>query len=351
MTKEMERLAKLPRVLLAQLPTPMYPLKNFSTHINGLEIWIKRDDLTGLAGGGNKTRKLEYLIGDAIQHNADTLVTVGAVQSNHTRQTASAAAKCGLKCALLHCHWTNDAGPVYRSVGNILISSILGAELYLDEKERPIEDEGPLQELTECLRRNGRSPYMIPGGASDHHLGSMGYITCAQEIIRQSKTLKIDFDYIVHCTGSSSTQSGLIAGLAAAGAKTRVIGISDDDEIEIKKARVLRLASAALEYLYSKAIVTSNDVEIHSATSTVYGMANVDIIDSIKLFAQSEGLMADPVYEGKAIRGLIKLAQQNRFEKNSKILLMHLGGTPAIHGYANHFEQINLTPFPRLKNS
>ena len=339
------RLPDLPRAPLVQLPTPIHPLANLGPHLGGPELWIKRDDLTGLAGGGNKSRKLEFLVGDALRSGADTLVTVGAIQSNHTRQTAAAAARCGLQCALLHCAWTRDAGPGYRHVGNILLSNILGAELYLDDRERPIEDKGPLEDLAEHLRRQGRRPYLIPGGASDHPLGSLGYVACAAEITRQSHDQGLHFDYVVHCTGSSSTQSGLVAGFAAMEAGTRVIGVSDDNEVEIKKSRVLRLANATLETLALPQRVRPDDIEIVAATADPYGVANEEVLQGIQLLARSEGIMADPVYEGKAIRGLLKLAGEGRFEPGSRILLMHLGGNPAVHAYADQFPPVEFTRF------
>lgn len=339
------RLPGLPRAPLVQLPTPLHKLTNFGAHLGGPELWIKRDDLTGLAGGGNKSRKLEFLVGDALRSGADTLVTVGAIQSNHTRQTAAAAARCGLQCALLHCAWTRDAGPEYRHVGNILLSNILGAELYLDERERPIEDQRPLEGLVEHLRQQGRKPYPIPGGASEHPLGSMGYVACAAEITRQARDLGIRFDYVVHCTGSGSTQSGLVAGFAALGAGTRVIGVSDDDEIEIKEARVRRLANEVLETLGQPVRVTSGDVEIIAATKDPYGAASQDVYEAIRLLARSEGLAADPVYEGKAVRGLLDLADQGRFEPESRVLLMHLGGSPGLHAYASQFPPVEFKRF------
>lgn len=173
------------RANLALLPTPLHSLENFSKQFPNQEIWIKRDDLTGLEGGGNKTRKLEFLAGDALESGYDMLVTIGAIQSNHTRQTAAAAAKCGMKCALLHFAWTEDAGVHYRAVGNILLSHTMGAELYVDETPRPIEDQGPLEEFCDYLRSLGHHPYLIPGGASEHRLGSLGYINCAAEIMER----------------------------------------------------------------------------------------------------------------------------------------------------------------------
>jgi 1-aminocyclopropane-1-carboxylate deaminase len=338
-------LPEWPRARLAQLPTPIHRLKNFGIQLNGPELWIKRDDLTGLAGGGNKTRKLEFLAGDAIATGADMLVTVGAIQSNHTRQTAAAAACCGLKCALLHCSWTDDPGPGYRNVGNILLSSLLGAELYLDEKKRPIEDQGPLEELANYLREHGHKPYVIPGGASEHRLGSLGYMACAAEIVRQSSAMGITFDYVVHCTGSSSTQSGLVAGFAALGEKTHVIGIADDYETEIKKKRVLQLANDALQEIRLPTRVNMNDIEIIAGDKSPYGVADEQTYATINIFARTEGLIIDPVYEGKAIRGLLELAKQHRFEKDSKILIMHLGGTPAVHAYASQLEPVTFTKF------
>jgi 1-aminocyclopropane-1-carboxylate deaminase len=340
-------LASKPRAELAQLPTPIHRLTNFGRQLSGPELWIKRDDLTGLEGGGNKTRKLEFLVGDAIECGADMLVTAGAIQSNHTRQTAAAAAKCNLKCALLHVGWTHDAGPVYRQVGNILLSSIMGAEMFLDETERPIEDQSPLTEFCDYLRGCGHNPYLIPAGASEHRLGSLGYMACSEEIVLQSQKLDVHFDYIVHCTGSSSTQSGLVAGFAAMGESTRVIGIPDDEETLIKQARVLQLANDSLSELGLAERVTKADIEIIAADKSPYGEAESETFDAIRLLAQTEGLVADPVYEGKALRGLLELAKNDRFEKDSKILFMHLGGTPAVHAYANQFGPINMEPFPK----
>ena len=342
-------LSAWPRIPLAQLPTPIHRLANFAAQVDGIDLWIKRDDLTGLAGGGNKTRKLEFLVGDALREGADTLVTVGAIQSNHTRQTAAAAARTGLRCSLLHCDWTRDAGPLYRETGNILLSSILGADLYADGMERPIEDKGPLDQLADYLRGRGQRPYVIPGGASDHRLGSFGYAACAAEIVAQSASLGIGFDFVVHTTGSSSTQAGLLAGFAALHEQVRVIGIPDDEETSIKRARVLRLANAALAELGCAERIASSQVEIVVGDASPYGVADGRTMDAIRLFARTEGLIADPVYEGKAIRGLLELAKGERFPKGSRVLLLHLGGTPAVHAYANRFGPIDLMalPFPQ----
>jgi len=323
----------------------MQALNNFGALLGGPALWMKRDDLSGLEGGGNKTRKLEYLVGDALHQGADMLVTVGAIQSNHTRQTAAAAAKAGLKCALLHCAWTRDAGPNYRSVGNVLLSHLMGAELYVDETERPIEDQGPLKEFIRRLQSDGHTPYLIPGGGSEHRLGCMGYVNCAAELAKQTSEHGLAFDYLVHCTGSGSTQAGLLAGFAVLGLRTRVIGVSDDDETEIKKSRVLQLANAALHTLGYETRIAAPDVEVIAANDNAYGVADEDIMSGIRQLASKEGLIADPVYEGRAVRGLQRLAELGTFNATDKILLMHLGGSPAIHAYADQFGAVPLRPF------
>lgn len=325
------------RAPLALLPTPIHRLENFGRQLNLPELWIKRDDLTGLEGGGNKTRKLEFLVGDAIESGADMLVTAGAIQSNHTRQTAAASAKSNLKCALLHFGWTEDAGPQYRQTGNILLSKLMGAELFLDEAKRPIEDQSPLLEFAEKLKRSGHKPYLVPAGASEHRLGSFGYMMCAAELVLQSREKDIPIDYVVHCTGSSSTQAGLVAGFAFMGENIKVIGVADDYETDIKRGRVLELANNALAELKTSIRVSADQIEVTSADQSVYGEAEPETFDAIGLLARSEGLVADPVYEGKALRGLQKLAEDGRFEPDSRVLLMHLGGTPAVHAYANQF--------------
>lgn len=340
-----QRLDALPRFPLAQLPTPVQPLMNLSDALGGPELWMKRDDLSGLEGGGNKTRKLEFVVGDALQQGADMLMTVGAIQSNHTRQTAAAAAKANLKCALLHCAWTKDAGPQYREIGNVLLSNLMGATLYVDETVRPIEDQGPLKELMAHLTAQGHTPYHIPGGASEHPLGSMGYINCALELATQMEQLGMQFDYLVHTTGSSSTQAGLLAGFKALGVETHIIGVADDGETQIKTKRVRELANAALQTLGLPEMVTATDVEVIASNEADYGFADDAIKEGIRLMATKEGLIADPVYEGRAIRGVIDLNTAGRFAKDDKVLLMHLGGSPAVHAYAGQFDKVELIPF------
>ena len=342
----LEALDLAPRLRLAQLPTPLHPLARLTERLGGPQLWIKRDDLTGLPGGGNKTRKLEFVVAEALRQGADTLVTVGAVQSNHTRQTAAAAVRAGLRCVLLHNGWAPAPGPAYRSVGNVLLSDMMGAELYFDETPRHIDDPGRIDELMEHLRREGRNPYRIPGGASEHPLGGHGYAACAAEITQQGEALGVRFDAIVHCTGSSSTQSGLLAGLAALESTTRVIGVADDDERDDKGRRVLRLANATLAALGLAQRVGPEQVEVVIADDNPYGVAVPSTLDAIRLLAQTEGLIADPVYEGRAVRGLIDLIAAARFTPEQHVLLMHLGGSPAVHAWAGRLAGRGLQPLP-----
>jgi 1-aminocyclopropane-1-carboxylate deaminase len=345
----LRRLVDVPRVRLACLPTPIQPLARLQAELGGPDLWIKRDDLTGLPGGGNKTRKLEFLVADAVRSHARTLVTCGAVQSNHTRQTAAAAARLGLECVLLHNNWAPAAGAHYRHVGNPMLSALVGATLYYDPTERLIGDEGMLPELVEHLRARGRRPYLIPGGASEHRLGGLGYVVCAGEIAAQQRELGFEFDWIVHCTGSSSTQAGLLAGLSALGSPTRVIGVADDGEAAEKELRVLRLANATLEQLGLPVTVTRDDVRVVVADQNRYGVASPETLEAIRLLARTEGLIADPVYEGKALRGLLDLVDSGALGAGQRVLLLHLGGTPAVHAYAGQLWDGAFESLPRLE--
>jgi 1-aminocyclopropane-1-carboxylate deaminase len=339
---ELQRLVNRPRTRLACLPTPLHPLRRLTAELGGPEIWIKRDDLSGLTGGGNKTRKLEFVVADALEAGATVLVTVGAVQSNHTRQTAAAAAKVGLDCVLLHNNWAPAPGPYYRRVGNVLLSDLLGARLFYDATKRLIGDDGQLEALVEHLRAEGGRPYLIPGGASEHHLGGLGYVVCATEIVAQAHALGLDFDCVVHCTGSGSTQAGLLAGFTALRSQTRVIGVSDDDETAAKARRVLRLANAALDELDLPTTISRTDVKVITADPNAYGVAAPETTAAMRLLARTEGIIADPVYEGKALRGLIELIRGGVLGGGNRVLLLHLGGTPAVHAYADQVWQDSL---------
>lgn len=342
----LDALARAPRLRLAHLPTPIQPLPRLSEHLGGPRLWLKRDDLTGLPGGGNKTRKLEFVVADAVAQGADTLVTVGAVQSNHTRQTAAAAVRAGLRCVLLHNGWAPPPGAAYQVVGNPLLSDLLGAEAYADDTPRHIDDPGRIADLLDYLRAEGRTPYAVPGGASEHPLGGHGYALAAAEIAEQAAAVGVEFDAIVHCTGSSSTQSGLLAGLAALGSATRVIGIADDDERDDKCVRVLELANATLATLGLDQRVTPDRVDVRIADDQPYGVATQPTIDAIRLLARTDGVVADPVYEGRALRGLLDLIRDGTLGPGQDVLLLHLGGTPAVHAWSERLLETGLRPLP-----
>jgi 1-aminocyclopropane-1-carboxylate deaminase len=343
----LQSLTRWPRTRLACLPTPLHPLRRLSAELGGPEIWVKRDDLSGLVGGGNKTRKLEFVVADALEAGATVLVTVGAVQSNHTRQTAAAAARVGLDCVLLHNNWVKPPGAYYQSVGNLLLSDLLGARLYYDAAERAVGDEGELAALVGHLRAAGEIPYVIPVGASEHRLGGFGYVLCAGEIAIQAHELGLEFDYVVHCTGSSSTQAGLLAGFAALRAETRVIGVSDDGETADKVERVLRLANGTSAELGLANGVSRTDVEVVAADPNPYGEAASETIDAIRCLARTEGIVADPVYEGKAMLGLINLITEGVLRSGDRVLFVHLGGTPALHAYAEEIRETSLAVLPQ----
>ena len=247
---------------------------------------------------------------------------------------------------LLHNGWAPPPGPHYRTVGNALLSDLLGAVLYADDTPRHINDPGRIDELVDHLRGEGRTPYLIPGGASDHPLGGHGYAACAAEIETQAAALGVRFDAIVHCTGSSSTQSGLLAGLAALDSTTRVIGVADDDERDDKCVRILRLANATLATLGLPQRVTADEVEVVIADANPYGVASEETLAAIRLLARTEGLIADPVYEGRAIRGVIDLVRAGRFTPGQHVLVMHLGGSPAVHAWAGRLAGAGLRPLP-----
>src|SRR5271155_1243202 len=244
------KLEDFDRFRLAYLPTPMHPLARLSQYLGGPEIWIKRDDCTGLAGGGNKTRKLEYFVADAITRRADTIVTVGGIQSNHTRQTAAAAAIAGMHCELVQRRWVERVDPGYESVGNILLSRILGAAITIVPGSGRVGiSEAAFLAVVQRITREGGKPYAIPAGGSDHSLGGLGYVRCALEILEQCTKADVKFDTIVHASSSGSTQAGLIVGLSRAGADTRVIGIEVNAMADRTHALVCKIARQTAKML------------------------------------------------------------------------------------------------------
>ena len=327
-------LARFPRVRLAHLPTPLEPLPRLSEAL-GVEIWIKRDDCTGLAGGGNKTRKLEFLLGDAFEQGADTLVTQGAVQSNHVRQTAAAAAAHGLKCEIILEERTGSKAVDYTRNGNVLMDRLFGASLRTvpGGTDMVAELETTAAEVT---ARGGR-PYIIPGGGSNA-IGALGYVDCAREIVVQADELDMQIDRIVTATGSAGTHAGLVAGLAVMGADIPVLGIGVRAPKPKQEENVLKLARQTAALLGRPDAVTDQMVVADcDYVGEGYGLVDGAVIEALKLAARTDGIVLDPVYTGKAMKGLIALAKAGRF-KGETVVFLHTGGAQGLFGYQGEIE-------------
>jgi len=322
-------LARFPRVRLAHLPTPLEPAPRLSEAL-GIDLWIKRDDCTGLAGGGNKTRKLEFLLGDAMEAGADTLVTQGAVQSNHVRQTAAAAASHGLKCEIILEERTGSTATDYVENGNVLLDRLYGAAIRRVPGRADMAAE--LEATAEAVRARGGRPYVIPGGGSNA-VGALGYVDCAREIVVQADELDLAISRIVTATGSAGTHAGLVAGLAVMGADIPVLGIGVRAPKEKQEASVLKLARETASLLGHADRVTDQMVVADcDYVGAGYGLIDQAVIEALKLAARTDGLLLDPVYSGKAMKGLIALAQAGRFEGET-VVFLHTGGAQGLFGY------------------
>ncbi len=317
------------REKLSFLPTPIHFLKNFSKYMNGPRIFMKRDDLTGLAFGGNKTRKLEFLLGDAIKNGCDTLITGGAEQSNHCRQTAAAATMCGLKCALI----LGGEEPQNIS-GNLLLDKLFNAEIFWTGKYRKGEK---IPEITEQLKSRGQKPYIIPYGGSNA-IGALGFVDAAWELRNQLQTGNQNIDTIIFASSSGGTQAGLIVGNYMLDNPYKLIGIGIDKE-EIAEGcfeeNVLKLARQCADLLNINDGNLPDKIELKTDNlGEGYGVVNETDIEAIKLLAETEGIILDPVYTGRAMAGLIDIIRKGKLDKDQNILFWHTGGTPTIftHG-------------------
>jgi L-cysteate sulfo-lyase len=322
-------LARFPRVRLAHLPTPLEPLPRLSEEL-GIELWIKRDDCTGLAGGGNKTRKLEFLLGDAFEQEADTLVTQGAVQSNHVRQTAAAAAAHGLDCEIILEARTGSTAHDYLANGNVLLDRLFGGGLRTVAAGSDMVAE--LETTAADVRVRGGKPYVIPGGGSNP-VGALGYVDCAREIVVQADELDLRIDRIVTATGSAGTHAGLVAGLAVMGADVPVLGIGVRAPKERQEANVFKLAEETAALLGHAGRVSRDQVVADcDYVGEGYGLVDQGVIDALKLAARTDGIVLDPVYSAKAMKGLIALSRAGRF-KGETLVFLHTGGAQGLFGY------------------
>lgn len=325
-------------------PSPIHPLHRLTEHLGGATVWAKRDDcISGLAFGGNKTRKLEYIVPDILASGADTIVSIGGVQSNHTRQVAAVAAHLGLKARLVQERWVDWDDPVNDRVGNIELSRIMGAEVHLDPRGFDIGIRDSWEEAIAEVKADGGVPYAIPAGGSVHPLGGLGYAHWAREVAAQEKELGVFFDTIVVCAVTGSTQAGMIAGFAAledAGGRPRkVIGIDASATLDKTVEQVTRIANHTAELIGLGRRLRANEVTILPGwEGPAYGIPDEKTIAAITTLGSLEGVIVDPVYEGKSMAGLMDLVRDGRIASDSNVLYAHLGGQLALNAYSSIFE-------------
>ncbi len=324
-------LARFPRVFLAHLPTPLERLDRLSEALGGPEIWIKRDDCTGLSTGGNKTRKLEFLMAEAIAEGADLVMTQGATQSNHARQTAAFAAKLGMACHILLEDRTGYQDPDYTENGNVLLDHLHGAstEVHPGGTDMP----AAMDRAADKARAAGRRVYVIPGGGSNP-TGALGYVNCALELLAQANDRGLVIDHLVTATGSSGTQAGLVAGLSALNAAIPVLGIGTRAPRERQEQMVYDLACRTAEKLGCPGVVSRDAVVANTDyVGAGYGLPRADTLEAIRLFAALEGILLDQVYSGKGAAGLIDLCRKGRFKAGERVVFLHTGGAVGLFAY------------------
>jgi 1-aminocyclopropane-1-carboxylate deaminase len=328
------------RVPLLHGPSPVHRLERLEGHLGGrVEIWAKREDCnSGLAYGGNKVRKLEYLAADALAQGCDTLVSIGGVQSNHTRQVAAVAARLGLACVLVQEHWVEWPDAVYDKVGNILLSRIMGADVRLDPAGFDIGIRPSWEQALADVEERGGRPYPIPAGASDHPLGGLGFARWADEVEAQERELGLFFDTVVVCSVTGSTQAGMVAGFAAQERQRSVLGIDASATVQQTWKQIARIARRTADAIGLGQELRDDEIvlldEWHAGT---YGIPDAKTVEAIRTCARLEGVLTDPVYEGKSMAALIDLVRSGRIEPGSRVLYAHLGGQPALNAYAGAF--------------
>ncbi len=329
-------LARFPRVRLFPTPTPLEKLENLTRHLGGPEIWIKRDDCTVVATGGNKIRKLEWLVGEARAQGADHLITQGAVQSNHVRQTAAVARRFGMKCtALLERRvGTNDRD--YLNSGNVLLDRMFGCAI--EYRPPGLDMNAEAVAKGEALRAEGAKPYVIPGGGSNR-VGSLGYVSCAQELVQQADEMDLHVDRLVTATGSAGTHAGLLVGLQGCNAGIPVLGIGVRNPKDRQEAAVHSLAEATADYVGVRGGIPRATVDANcDYIGPGYGQPTDGMKEAVLMLARLEGLLLDPVYSGKAMAGLIDLIRKGKFDKNERVVFLHTGGQAGLFGYTGMFE-------------
>ena len=328
-------LSRFPRFRFAHLNTPLEPMERLSKHLSGPRLWIKRDDCTGLAGGGNKVRKLEFLMADALAKGADAIITHGAVQSNHVRQTAAIAAKLRLRCHVLLEERVSGEDADYYYNGNVLLDNLLGASLTCVPVGTDMSQA--MQGVADELRGRGANPYLIPGGGSNQ-VGALGYVNAVLELLSQVNSMGLRIDRIIHATGSAGTQAGLVAGMAMTSSRIRILGIGVRAPEAIQQQNVLTLARWTASHLGIEGRVSESDVLVNcSYIGAGYGVPTREALEAIKTLAQTESVLLDPVYSGKAMAGLIDLVKKGHFGREENIVFWHTGGTQALFAYRRAF--------------
>ena len=332
------QLSRFPRVSLGHLNTPLEPMPRLSALLGGPTLYIKRDDCTGLATGGNKTRKLEFLMADALAQGANVVITQGATQSNHARQTAAAAARLGMRCIILLEDRTGNRDANYLYSGNVFLERLMGAPTRTYAAGTDMNKA--MQAVADEVRAEGGKPYVIPGGGSNS-LGALGYVNCALEILTQANDRQIVVDHVVHATGSAGTQAGLVAGFEGANSGINVLGIGVRAPREAQEAAVYKLACETAERLGMPGAVRRERVTANcDYVGDGYGLPTAGMVEAVSLLAQTEGILLDPVYSGKGMAGLIDLIRKGRFEKDDNIVFVHTGGNAALFGYMDAFREI-----------
>ena len=329
-------LAKFPRVRLGHLPTPLEPMDRLSELLGGPRLWVKRDDCTGLSSGGNKTRKLEYLMADAQEKGANTIITQGATQSNHARQTVAAAAKLGMKCHILLEDRTGSNDAQYNHNGNVLLDMLHGATV--SKRAGGSDMAVEMETLADRLREQGDVPYIIPGGGSNP-IGALGYVNCARELAEQAVDIGLPIDAFVHATGSSGTQAGLATGLAAIESDIQLLGIGVRAPQEKQEQMVFDLARKTAAHLGTGLSISRESVRANcDYVGPGYGLPTEGMKQAVKTLARTEGLLFDPVYSGKGLDGLMDLIGKGAFEGMENVVFLHTGGSAALFGYPETFD-------------
>ena len=329
-------LSDYPRVSLAHLPTPLEFLPRLTKHLGGPNVYVKRDDCTGLGTGGNKTRKLEFLMADAIKKKADLIITQGAVQSNHARQTAAAAAKIGMKCELVFEKRVADATTAYKESGNVFLDKLFGANIHEVANGSDMTKE--MEDLSDQLREKGSNPYIIPGGGSNP-IGALGYVDCVIELIAQAKSKDITFDSIIMATGSAGTQAGLVVGSKITKSNIPVLGVGVNAPKEAQEEKVFKLASDLSDFMGLPNLVSRDDVVANcDYVGDGYGIPTPEMNKALLQLARLEGLLFDPVYSGKGLAGMIDLIGKGYFENQKNIVFIHTGGAAGLFAYHDILE-------------